>query len=83
MGRAAGSGRSRSTSRAHGTTASISAKNLSRRVCLFLPAYSACKKLPCRSIGPPPTPTNQPILPDASGEKTPYFSVSLRNGRSM
>ena len=36
----------RSTSRDHGTTCSISAKNLSRRVCFFLPAYSACEKLP-------------------------------------
>src|ERR1700716_2834412 len=41
------SGRSRSTRRAQGTTCSISAKNLSRRVCFFLPAYSACEKLPC------------------------------------
>src|SRR6478672_437969 len=55
------SGRSPSTSRAHGTTCSISARNLSRRVCFFLLAYSACEKLPYCGIGLSLI-TRQPIL---------------------
>jgi hypothetical protein len=42
--------------RAHGTTSSIPARNLSRRVGFFLRAHSACKKLRCRCINPPSVP---------------------------
>src|ERR1700676_450418 len=62
------SGCRRSTSRAHGTTCSISAKNLSRRVRFFLPAYSACEKLPCRCIVPPLGP---PGPPDSTRSQNP------------
>jgi hypothetical protein len=48
-------GRSRAACRAQGTTCSISAKNLSHRVCFFLPAYSAREKLPGRCIVVPRT----------------------------
>ena len=63
--------------KAGGTTCSISAKNRSRRVCFFLPAYSACEKLPWRCIFPPRLPDRQ-ILPDANAPNPAYFSVSLR-----
>jgi hypothetical protein len=55
------SGARRATSRGHGTTCSISARNLSRRVCFFLLAYSTYEKLPCCGIGLSLT-IRQPIL---------------------
>src|SRR4051794_11492963 len=53
----------------------MSARNLSRRVCFFLPAYSASAKLPCRCIDPPlPEPGRfYPI----HHPKRDYFSISL------
>src|ERR1700676_2380249 len=62
------SGCRRSTSRAHGTTCSLSAKNLSPGVRLFLPAYSACEQLPCRCIVPPLGP---PGPPDSTRSQNP------------
>src|SRR5947207_4119191 len=54
------------------------AKNLSRRVCFFFPAYSACEKLHCRCIvlplGPPSRCRFYPIRP---AEMRVFFSVSL------
>src|SRR3954468_24520892 len=53
----------------------MSARNLSPRVCFFLPAYAASAKLPCRCIDPPlPEPGRfYPI----HHPKRDYFSISL------
>ena len=57
--------RRRSTSRTHGTTCSISAKTVPPCL-LFLPAYSACEKLPCRCTPPSFGRPGPADLPDAS-----------------
>src|SRR5829696_7663373 len=59
-----------------GTTCSISARNLSRRVCFFLLAYSACEKLPCCCMACPSSAPDSHFYP-TSPPNPPYFSVSL------
>src|SRR3954449_9194003 len=70
------SGARRATNQHPGTTASISARNLSRRVCFFLAPYSASAKLPCRCINWPPLTEPGRFYPIRRPERD-YFSISL------
>src|SRR3954454_12509295 len=63
------SGARRATNRDQGTACSISARNLSRRVCFFLPTYSTCEKLPCRCLDLLPLPKLRRFYPQSTPER--------------
>ena len=50
---------------------------MSRRVCFFLPAYSACEKLPCRCIAPSLGPPDRRILPERTRQQPDIFRCFL------